>query len=199
MDIFPIVEEGFLTPQANKILLDWIKQNEYLFDQHESSIEYWSGKCINYNNPHIPEDIKHILKQICLGMRKFISLNAQGENYLYSEYPQIVRWKEGREMTPHADNIEQDNVTPNSSPWRSFGGVLYLNSDFEGGNLYYPNLGIQVSPRPGMIVLHPADIKYTHGVSKITRGKRFTISVFFTYDQDHGGFETEDYSRFNII
>jgi len=192
MDIFPIVEEGFLTPQANKILLDWIKQNEYLFDQHESSIEYWSGKCINYNNPHIPEDIKHILKQICLGMRKFISLNAQGENYLYSEYPQIVRWKEGDEMTPHADNIEQDNITPNASPWRSFGGVIYLNSDFEGGKIYYPRLGIEVAPKERMVVLHPANWKYTHGVSKLTSGNRYTVSSFFTCCPSYAGFLPED-------
>jgi predicted 2-oxoglutarate/Fe(II)-dependent dioxygenase YbiX len=111
-------------------------------------------------------------------------------NYLYSEYPQIVRWREGDEMTPHADNMEQDG-TENSSPWRAFGGVLYLNSDFCGGKIYYPNLGIEVTPKPGMIVLHPAGIKYTHGVSKITKGKRYTVSTFFTYEKNYAGFFPE--------
>jgi len=190
MDIFPIVEEGFLTPQANKILLDWIKQNEYLFDQHESSIEYWNKKCIYYGEEIVPQNIKNILKEICLGMRKFISINTENKtlDYLYSEYPQIVRWRENDEMTPHADNIEQDNVTPNASPWRSFGGVIYLNSDFDGGEIYYPRLGIEVMPKPGMVVLHPADWKYTHGVKKITQGKRYTISCFFTYEKKYAGF-----------
>ena len=188
MDIFPIVEEDFITKQSRNIILNWIKQNENLFDRHKSSIEYWNGKCIYYKEEYIPHDIKHILKEICLGMRRYIEINIPYVRYLYVEHPQIVIWREGDEMTPHADNIEQDNITPNSSPWRSFGGVLYLNSDFEGGKIYYPNLGIEVSPRPGMIVLHPADIKYTHGVSKITQGKRYTISTFFTYDEDRAGF-----------
>lgn len=195
MNIFPIVEEEFLTPQAIKIILSWINQNENLFDQYKSSIDYWNGKCIHYNDSNIPNDIKYILKQTCLGMRKFISINSPNRdlNYLYSECPQIVKWKEGDEMTPHADNIEQDNITPNSSPWRSFGGVIYLNSDFEGGKIYYPRLGIEVTPKPGMVVLHPADWKYTHGVSKITKGKRYTISTFFTFNIDHAGFLPEDY------
>lgn len=188
MEIFPIVEEDFITKQSRNIILNWIKQNENLFDEHKSSIEYWNGKCIYYNEEYIPYDIKHILKEICLGMRRYIEINIPYVRYLHVEHPQIVIWREGDEMTPHADNIEQDNITPNSSPWRSFGGVLYLNSDFEGGKIYYPNLGIEVSPRPGMIVLHPADIKYTHGVSKITQGKRYTISTFFTYDEGHAGF-----------
>jgi len=195
MDIFPIVEEEFLTPYATKTILNWTKNTEDLFDRHESSIEYWNKKCILYNGNEIPSDIKYILKQACLGMREFISINLVDKNlnYLYSEYPQIVKWKEGDEMTPHADNIEQDNITPNSSPWRSFGGVIYLNSDFEGGKIYYPRLGIEVTPRPGMVVLHPADWKYTHGVSKITKGKRYTISTFFTFHKDHAGFLPEDY------
>ena len=207
MDIFPIVEEEFLTPQANKILLSWIKQNESLFDQHESSIDYWNGKCIHYNDPNIPDDIKYILKQTCLGMRRFIDVNLSYQydldmrfvphhfEYLYAELPQIVKWKEGDEMTPHADNIEQDNVTPNTSPWRSFGGVIYLNSDFSGGEIYYPRLGISVSPKPGMVVLHPADWEYTHGVSKIIQGKRYTISTFFTYYKDYAGFLPEEYQE----
>ena len=190
MDIFPIVEEGFLTPQANKILLDWIEQNENLFDRHKSSIEYWNKKCIYYGEEIVPQNIKNILKEICLGMRKFISINTENKtlDYLYSEYPQIVRWRENDKMTPHADNIEQDNVTPNASPWRSFGGVIYLNSDFDGGEIYYPRLGIEVMPKPGMVVLHPADWKYTHGVKKITQGKRYTISCFFTYEKKYAGF-----------
>lgn len=190
MGTFPIVEENFINNQSKNVILNWIKQKENLFDRHKSSIEYWNSKCIYYNEEYMPKDILDILKEMCIGMKKYIQINAPDARYLFSEYPQIVRWREGDEMTPHADNIEQDNITPNASPWRSFGGVLYLNSDFEGGKIYYPNLGIEVSPKPGMIVLHPASIEYTHGVTKVTKGKRFTVSVFFTYDENYAGFST---------
>lgn len=190
-DIFPIVEEDFLNSYALDALLSWIKNKDYFFDRHRSSIEYWNKKCIYYNENYVPDDIRYILRQICLGMRKYIQINLPDSRYLYSEFPQIVKWKEGDVMTPHADNIEQDNMTPNASPWRDFGGVLYLNSDFRGGEIYYPNLGIQISPKPGMIVLHPAGIKYTHGVLRVTEGERYTMSTFFTYDINHAGFLPE--------
>lgn len=191
-DIFPIVEENFVTPNAIKVLTEWIKKEEYLFEKHTSSIDYWNGKCIHYAAINYPE-IKEILKHICLGMRKYIQMNITHDTrYLYSEFPQIVKWKKGDEMTPHADNIEQDGVTANASPWRSFGGVVYLNSDFEGGEIYYPNIGIKVTPKPGMIVLHPAGIKYTHGVSKITKGNRYTMVSFFSFEREYAGFDAEN-------
>lgn len=191
-DIFPIVEEEFLTEGAIKLVLNWIKNKEKLFDMHISDIDYWNGKCIYYNE-NIPLDIKQILKKVCLGMRKYIQINLPSESrYLYVEHPQLVRWQEGDEMTPHADNVEQDGTSPNASSWRDFGGVIYLNSDFEGGKIYYPNLGIEVTPRPGMLVLHPAGLKYTHGVSKVTSGKRYTITTFFTFDESYAGFSSED-------
>jgi hypothetical protein len=190
-DIFPIVEENFLTPQAIRLLINWVKQREDSFNKHINEIEYWNGKCIYYRD--MPSDIQRVLKSASLAMRKYIQINLINESrYLYSELPQLIRWKEGDVMTPHADNIEQDGMTPNTSPWRDFGGVIYLNSDFEGGKIYYPNLGIEVTPRPGMLVLHPGELKYTHGVSRINTGKRYTIVSFFTFDQSYAGFSSED-------
>ena len=61
MVIIPIVEENFITSSARRYLFKWIKQNEYLFNRHESSIEYWDKKCIHYTEQYIPNDIKYIL------------------------------------------------------------------------------------------------------------------------------------------
>jgi len=193
-DIFPIVEEEFLTKDAINFLMDWIESNDSTFDEHQSNISYWNKKCIYYKEI-ISEDVQYILKQACLAMKKYIEINTPNESKkLYVETPQLVRWRHGDVMTPHADNVEQDGVTPNTSPWREFGGVIYLNSDFDGGKIYYPNLNIEVTPRTGMMVIHPANLKYTHGVSEVTKGKRYTISTFFTFDQLYGGFLSESYN-----
>ena len=184
LDIFPIVCEDFLTKEARNHLLNWIENNSLLFNQHESSITYWNKKCI-YFHAIDNKDIRNILYQSVNGMLQFIKVNVPSYEFVYVEPPQLVRWREGDEMTPHADNIEQDGITPNSSPHRTYGGVIYLNHDFKGGEIYYPNLNIQVSPKPGMVVIHPAGLRYTHGVKKINYGTRYTISTFFTDIQSY--------------
>jgi len=182
-EIFPLVAENFLTQEAIDYILNWAKTNDNLHDQHNSDVEYWSGKCI-YFNAIKDKKIKNILYQISQGMLRFIRMNSPCET-IFIEPPQFVRWKEGNELPPHADNIEQDGITPNKSPHRTYGGVLYLNDNFEGGQLYYSNLNIQVQPRPGMLVIHPGNLKFNHGVKKVEKGIRYTISAFFTEDESY--------------
>lgn len=54
--------------------------------------------------------------------------------------------------------------------------VLYLNDDFEGGELVYPYKGITIKPKPGLLVVHSGSEDYIHGVKKVTKGIRYSIS-----------------------
>ena len=62
------------------------------------------------------------------------------------------------------------------------GAIIYLNSDFEGGELYYPNLDIVVKPEPGLLAIHPGTLKYLHGVKPVIGNTRYTLTSFFKYD-----------------
>jgi len=44
---------------------------------------------------------------------------------------------------------------------------LYLNDDFEGGELEFGNLPIKVKPKAGMLVAIPGGEKYKHKVNKV--------------------------------
>lgn len=182
-EIFPILAEDFLTQESNAYLLNWIKSNDALHDNHRSTVEYWNNKCI-YFDAIGDEIVKRFVYEISKGMLEFVSINSPNEQ-IYVERPQFVRWREKDELLPHADNIEQDGVTPNASPHRTYGGVVYLNDDFEGGQIYYPNLNIQIQPRAGMVVIHPAGLKFTHGVRQMQKGTRYTISAFFSADESY--------------
>lgn len=62
-----------------------------------------------------------------------------------------------------------------------YGLVLYLNTcdvDFVGGELYYPNLGIEYKPKAGDLVIHPGSDEYSHGVRNVTSGVRYIITSF---------------------
>ncbi|MBM3522621.1 MAG: hypothetical protein FJX57_06665, partial [Alphaproteobacteria bacterium] len=54
---------------------------------------------------------------------------------IYSDILQIVQWPVGLFMPPHADQANPDG-SPHGMPYRDFGGITYLNDDYEGGELY---------------------------------------------------------------
>jgi D-mannonate dehydratase len=57
-----------------------------------------------------------------------------------------------------------------------YGVVIYLNDNFEGGELVYPQDNITIKPEMGMLVYHMGNQK--HLVSKVISGDRYTLTSF---------------------
>lgn len=76
-------------------------------------------------------------------------------------------------MDAHYDDLEGSHQKP-----VMYGCILYVNDNFDGGELYYENLGIVYDPVPGQLIIHPGTKEYTHGVNKATNGSRITASMF---------------------
>ena len=63
---------------------------------------------------------------------------------------------------------------------RSFVAGLFLNDDYEGGEILFEDQGAALKPKPGTLVLFPG--YYTnHGVNEVLAGSRVNILAFF-YD-----------------
>lgn len=59
---------------------------------------------------------------------------------------------------------------------RDYSSVLYLNDDFENGDLLFPWQNIKVRPEKGMMIGFPASHEFIHKVTKITKGTRYSMS-----------------------
>jgi hypothetical protein len=112
--------------------------------------------------------------------------------------PSVVKWKVGNKQLPHADKElhkyrewgggpEKEGI-PNDFPHYDIAGLFYINDDYEGGELYFPEQGIQFKPKAGAAYFFPGDKNYIHGVTEITSGTRYTCPFFFTilkhFDKD---------------
>ena len=82
----------------------------------------------------------------------------------------------------HADNERREDGrwVPNHTPQRDYTGVAYLNDDFTGGELVFPDLDIAIAPRPGLLVGFPSNHEFVHAVPKVLSGKRYSLPVWFT-------------------
>jgi len=100
---------------------------------------------------------------------------------VYADTFNLVRWRVGDYQMPHAD-AENPNGDPHPFPWRNYGCMLYLNNNFSGGEIYFPDHDIEIKPRPGLLAFFPGTTEYMHGVREVTEGTRYTIGSFWTTD-----------------
>lgn len=74
----------------------------------------------------------------------------------------------------HRDDVDLSSPTGRCDC--TYGLVMYLNDDFTGGELVYPELDIEYTPKRGSLVIHRAG--ELHGVKEIHSGMRYSMTAF---------------------
>lgn len=193
-----IVElENFLTIEERERLINFALNNK-IWDQTETHVDedglvlydadIWKDRVCTYNSlmasdPTILELINSMIARLKVEVDKFFNVDAKETG------PAIVRWPVGARQEPHADKefhtgIEQGR--PNDFPWYDLAGLFYFNDDYEGGELYFPQHGIEFKPKAGAAYFFPGDRFYTHGVRPVKSGNRFTSPFFWTIERHTG-------------
>lgn len=57
---------------------------------------------------------------------------------------------------------------------------IYLNDDYSGGELFFPELDLEIKPKPGQLVMFPGGHEFKHGVKEVLSGDRYTMASFLT-------------------
>jgi hypothetical protein len=71
-------------------------------------------------------------------------------------------------------------------PWIEFSTVIYLNDDFEGGNIFFPNQNFIYTPKKYSAVFFPsAGSEYVHGITTLKSGQRHTALYMHTSLPQH--------------
>ena len=96
----------------------------------------------------------------------------------------FIRYGEGQHFNAH----------PDSGPAYSceVSTVMYLNSDYTGGELYYPYFDYTYVPQYGDIVLFPSSYLFMHAALPVKSGIKYSAVTMFSYNdrnhQSHGKF-----------
>jgi predicted 2-oxoglutarate/Fe(II)-dependent dioxygenase YbiX len=86
---------------------------------------------------------------------------------LWHEHYQMLKYEQGEEYKGH-----YDGGTPIG---RSISCLCYLNGNFEGGELEFPNFHVKIKPEPGMLVLFPSNYAYLHIAHPVTSGTKYSM------------------------
>lgn len=109
-------------------------------------------------------------------------------NYLSS----ILAHPIGSFMYPHVDIVgyiqkEDEDVPDYLSKWSGhLSSVIYLNDDYEGGELYFKDLDIYIKPEAGDYITFPGNRHYQHGVTEVTGAVRYTLSTWVRFEDAYG-------------
>lgn len=85
----------------------------------------------------------------------------------------ISKYFVGAFMGPHTDSAPEPTTEHISS-------VLYLNDDYEGGEINFPNQGVCIKPKAGSIVVFPSVPPYVHESKEIISGTKYMSPGFWS-------------------
>ncbi len=92
------------------------------------------------------------------------------------DYFSIRKYNSLADMGKHVD---AEDPTDKAHPVVS--GVLYLNDQYEGGEIYFPEQNIKIKPEAGSLVMFPSYRPYFHHPLPVTSGNKYMVP-FFWYD-----------------
>lgn len=176
--------ENMLSAQECTLLSDVFHRHKDLLYSAKDNDPYWNNRFLWLHDIlRVEPDAAELMAAASHDARdavaKFFKLTAP----IYSDILQIVQWPVGMFMPPHADQANPDG-SPHGMPYRDFGGITYLNDDYEGGELYLTALDVAIKPKRGMFLGFTAGFHHEHAVLKVTSGNtRLTMPTFYTFDK----------------
>lgn len=178
-----IIVPDFLTAGECDRLTAMFDRLHGLVKHRRIGIDFWEGRIV-YMGDVAEHDASaaaimgDFQKRATAMLGEFYALTRP----LWTDTVQLNIWEEGSFLPCHTDNSNPDG-TAHSTPWRDFSSIVYLNDDYEGGELYFTAQDRVLKPKRGMLVAFSAGYHHEHGVLRVTRGRRITMPAFYTFDE----------------
>jgi hypothetical protein len=86
---------------------------------------------------------------------------------LFHEEYQLLKYTGGEQYRQHYDG--------GTGVGRAISALVYLNSDYEGGEIEFPHHGVKIKPEAGMLILFPSNYAYSHIAHPVTNGTKYAL------------------------
>lgn len=166
-------------------------QNELCSEETMIS-QYWerartTSRSKELNRTNTLLDINKVLRinKNCKEIKDKFSKYSHGATEWYKNYFNIeediydsdveslslLKYESGEEFKSHYDG--------NTVSGRSISPILYLNDDYDGGEIEFIHHNITLKPKAGTLYLFPSNYAYAHAAHPIKSGTKYSIVTFF--------------------
>jgi hypothetical protein len=90
-------------------------------------------------------------------------------------------WMPGAFAAMHSDNHDLDGNPQPGWIENKLVTILYLNDNYEGGELVFENFPIKIAPEQGTLIVFDVGYENIHGVTEVGLGSRLTLMSSFDY------------------
>lgn len=110
-------------------------------------------------------------------MKKLDIDNVNNAGLTEDEGYAVLRYNGGGYYKAHIDYSSQSmGVSP---AWRVVTGLIYLNDDYEGGEVEFPRQKVKVKPTRGGIIFFPSIFTHPHSSLPIKKGTKYCIVTWW--------------------
>ena len=118
-------------------------------------------------NSLLMQNIHNQFNMILLAATQSYANRYDIHDQLIHEPYSVLKYSGGQEYKAHYDG--------GSTTGRCISAITYLNDDYEGGELEFPNFDIKIKPEPGMLILFPSNFAYSHIAHPVSNGTKYAI------------------------
>ena len=175
MEQIKVINNFITRPQANE-LIDFIDHNLDIFVHNKSRRRYMLR--FGYDE-ELPEQAIHDMNDVLEIKELLLSIFKKTNNivdpklfltswFLSKQYP-------GAKLLPHKDG------TLGLNDHLEYTAMLYLNDMDSGGVISFPELGLEVKPQLGDLIIFKS-LEHEHMVSEVKQ-HRYSIPMWFTKNE----------------
>lgn len=164
---------GLFFKQA--VTLGDIEQNKISSQARTNSDLYLSEQA--HKNEEFRKIHNRFYETVFAASRAYKKLMNIEEEIYFIEGFNLLKYKGGQEYTAHYDGSTLSG--------RSISPILYLNDDYEGGELEFVNFNLKIKPKAGTLYLFPSNYPYRHIAHPVTNGTKYAI-VTWLHDRPAG-------------
>jgi len=171
----PFVIENFITPEDAEILLQELR--------HPSEVnpypEYYKTRFGGTGYPYNERTLAIQKKYAILSNEVHQKANPEESKDIKTFKCFGSTWLPGGYGLPHVDDQDPE-------PFIEYSTCIYLDEDFEGGEIFFPKLGFNYKPKKysGVFFLSRGET-WAHGITPLESGSRSTLLYMHTTQLEH--------------
>lgn len=162
--------KGFMPADVAKKLHDYSVRHDsdFLeFGNNEKEFTVNTFKSVDQDT----NDCRALATEWGMKVYQFVTHAYDGEFKPFEpQMTHIARFEPGWGMHEHFDASKPNDIAT----------LIYINNDYLGGEIYFPEYDISYKPEPGDLLTFPDNPDYVHGVKSISEGIRYTTPRWFT-------------------
>lgn len=163
-------ESGFLSKDIANQIYEYAKNNDSQFTEFgngEKEFTVHTYHSIEKINP----DVLYLLQSSALNVYEYVKNNYGNSFVNFDPFKtHIARFAKGNGMHEHFDASRPNDIAT----------LVYINDDYDGGEIYFPDHNIYIKPKSGDLLCFPDNPDFVHGVKPIINGIRYTTPRWFT-------------------